>query len=179
VKIGHSNDIVSTYLLSAIDKNSKIETMNTHADKTQEKTSQSAANAGSRKQGGQASTFQFVDNRPEAVAQRKLQDMANNSPQLKQVAQMQAVANKFTSQQQPVLQLAGGKNAFLAGKEAYWHVHYDHVKFGTDDGTRVNFAGRTAKQIRKKLNEVKGRTPRSAEGSLSYHQCINYIDKHF
>ncbi len=52
--------------------------MNTHADKTQENKSQSVANELSQKQGSGESTFQFVDNRPEAVAQRKLQEMANN-----------------------------------------------------------------------------------------------------
>jgi hypothetical protein len=38
-------------------------------------------------------TFQFEDKRPEAIAQRKLQAMANNSPQAKRIAQLQAIAN--------------------------------------------------------------------------------------
>lgn len=50
--------------------------MNTHANKTQEYKSQSVANTVSQKSGGK-STFQFVDNRPEAVAQKKLQESAN------------------------------------------------------------------------------------------------------
>jgi hypothetical protein len=78
--------------------------MNTHADKTQEKKSQSVANTVSQKQRRGESTFQFVDNRPEAVAQRKLQEMANNSPQAKQAAQLQAMANHHSlQQQQPIL----------------------------------------------------------------------------
>lgn len=52
--------------------------MNTHADKTPENKSQSVANTLSKKQIDSESTFQFIDNRPEAVAQRKLQDLANN-----------------------------------------------------------------------------------------------------
>jgi hypothetical protein len=52
--------------------------MNTHADKTQENKSQSVSNTISQKQGGGESTFQFVDNRPESIFQRKLQEMANN-----------------------------------------------------------------------------------------------------
>ena len=83
--------------------------MNTHADKTQENKSRSVANAVSQKQISGDPTFQFVDNRPEAIAQRKLQEMANNSPralklkafqemadnspQAKQAAQLQAMAN--------------------------------------------------------------------------------------
>ena len=48
--------------------------MNTYADKRREDKSQSVANAVSQKSNGNGATFKFVDNRPEAVAQRKLQD---------------------------------------------------------------------------------------------------------
>lgn len=67
--------------------------MNTHADKTQENKSQSVTNGESQLQSGGESTFQFVDNRPEAVAQRKLQEMANNSSQISQLRGFQAMAN--------------------------------------------------------------------------------------
>lgn len=77
--------------------------MNTHADKTQENKSQSVASGKSQLQSSGESTFQFVDNRPESVAQQKLQELANNSPQVKQVAQLQAMAgNHSTQQKQPV-----------------------------------------------------------------------------
>jgi hypothetical protein len=79
--------------------------MNTHADKTQEKKSQSVVNAVSQKQSGAESTFQFVDNRPEAVAQRKLQEMANNSTQVKQLKALQEMANNSPQvQQKPQMQ---------------------------------------------------------------------------
>jgi hypothetical protein len=68
--------------------------MNTHADKTQENKSQSVANAVYQNQTGCESTFQFVDNRPEAIAQRKLQEMANNSPQVSQLRAFQEIVNK-------------------------------------------------------------------------------------
>ncbi len=46
----------------------------------------------------------FVDNRPEAIAQRKLQEMADISQRPKQTAQLQTmVENRFT-QQQPLIQ---------------------------------------------------------------------------
>ncbi len=54
--------------------------MSTHSQKTAENKNQSVSAAGAQMQSGVESTFQFVDNRPEAVAQRKLQEMANNSP---------------------------------------------------------------------------------------------------
>ena len=93
--------------------------MNTHADKIQENKSQSVSNETSQKQGGDKSTFQFVDNRPEAIAQRKLQEIANTSKQVSQLrafqempnnssqaqktAQLQSMAdNHSTQQQQPI-----------------------------------------------------------------------------
>ncbi|ELR73687.1 hypothetical protein C900_02091 [Fulvivirga imtechensis AK7] len=74
--------------------------MNIQTKKSQVIKSQPAANRTSPDQrpGG---TSSFVDNRPEAIAQRKLQQSANNSPQVKQVAQLQAVMH---DQQKPTLQ---------------------------------------------------------------------------
>ncbi len=57
--------------------------MNTHAGKTQENKSQSIAIEVSQKRSSSESTFQLKDNRSEAIAQRKLQEMANNSLQAK------------------------------------------------------------------------------------------------
>jgi hypothetical protein len=67
--------------------------MNTHAVKTQENKSQSVANEVFQKQNGDESTFQSVDNRPEFVAQRKLQEMANNSLQVSRLRAFQDMAN--------------------------------------------------------------------------------------
>lgn len=94
--------------------------MNTHADQTQENKSQAVSAVDSQIQSGGESTFQFVDNRPEAVAQRKLQEMAynspramklkafqdvaKNSPQAKQTAQLQSMADNSSYQQQQPIQ---------------------------------------------------------------------------
>jgi hypothetical protein len=51
-----------------------------YAEKTKKNKSRAVANSVSQKQSRAESTFQLVDNRPEAIAQRKLQEMANNSP---------------------------------------------------------------------------------------------------
>ncbi|MGG8497007.1 DUF4157 domain-containing protein [Tenacibaculum sp. TC6] len=48
--------------------------MNTHADKTPENKSQSVANAISQRQSSSKSSFQFEDNRFQAVAQKRLQE---------------------------------------------------------------------------------------------------------
>ncbi|MEM9276790.1 MAG: hypothetical protein AAGA80_28205, partial [Cyanobacteria bacterium P01_F01_bin.143] len=81
--------------------------MNTHADKTQENKSQSVANAISQKKGSGESTFKFVDNRPEAIAQRKLQEMANNSPQVAQLRAFQNIANIYSDCKQQTIQKKG------------------------------------------------------------------------
>jgi hypothetical protein len=72
--------------------------MNTYTDKTQENKSQAVANSSPKLQSNGESSFQFVDNRPEAIAQRKLQEVINNSPQVKQLRDCQAMANSFTVQ---------------------------------------------------------------------------------
>jgi hypothetical protein len=66
--------------------------------KPKENKSQAVSNVVSQKQSAEESTFQFVDNRPEAVAQRKLQAIASNSPQ---AIQLQAKVHKM-AQTQPV-----------------------------------------------------------------------------
>ena len=65
--------------------------MNAHAKKTQEHRGQSMANVVSKKQSGRESTFQFADNRPETITQRRLQEMVNNSPRVKQLMAFQNV----------------------------------------------------------------------------------------
>ncbi|QNK63920.1 DUF4157 domain-containing protein [Pedobacter sp. PAMC26386] len=75
--------------------------MNTYADKPKENKSQSIANGVSQNQSGET-TFQFIDNRPEAIAQRKLQKLANNSLQVQKAAQLQIMANNYSSKQQSI-----------------------------------------------------------------------------
>lgn len=104
--------------------------MNTHADKTQENKSQSVANGISQKQSSDKSTFQFVDNRPEAIAQRKLQEMANNSPQAKQATQLQEMASN-SSQQKEI-------NLFQNSEVAQLRSHYHYTDKNGHDGITAN-----------------------------------------
>jgi hypothetical protein len=73
--------------------------MKTHADKTQE--NQTVSHSAVQKQGSGPS-FGFVDNRPEGIAQLKLQEIAGNSPQVRQTAQLQAMANDRSARQQAI-----------------------------------------------------------------------------
>ena len=78
--------------------------MNTHAEKTQENKSQSAPSEYSRQQSADESTFQFIDNRPEALAQLKLKELISNSPRARQAAQLQAMADNYSAQKQLPIQ---------------------------------------------------------------------------
>ncbi|MGI2112291.1 eCIS core domain-containing protein [Shewanella frigidimarina] len=68
--------------------------MNTHADKTQDNKSQSVANMASHKLDSGESRAQLVDNRPEAIAQKKLQTIANDSPGAKRLNPAQRVSTQ-------------------------------------------------------------------------------------
>ena len=67
--------------------------MRTHSYKKTENKNQVVSNGESQKQSGGESTFQFVDNRPEAVAQRQIKEMANESPQAMKLKALQVMAN--------------------------------------------------------------------------------------
>ncbi|MGK0387116.1 MAG: hypothetical protein ACI849_001737, partial [Patiriisocius sp.] len=76
--------------------------MNTHADKTKENKSQTVTAKTSQMQSGVESTFQFLDNRPESIQMQQLQELANNSAQISGIAQLQAIADNFTTQEPPI-----------------------------------------------------------------------------
>lgn len=78
--------------------------MNTYADKTQDNKNQSVTSAVTQNQNSSESSSQFVDKRPEAVTQRKLHELANNSPQQKHVFQLQELANKNYAQRNNPIQ---------------------------------------------------------------------------
>lgn len=63
---------------------------------------QLAASGFSEKQSSRESAFQFVDNRPEAIAQKKIQESASNCSQAKKTAQLHAVINTGPQAQQPI-----------------------------------------------------------------------------
>lgn len=68
--------------------------MGTHANKTKENKNHSVTNDATQKQSSINSPFQFADYRPDAIAQRKLQEIANNRPLGNQVSQLQPVIQR-------------------------------------------------------------------------------------
>src|ERR1700744_6483930 len=71
--------------------------MNTHTEKIAENKSQAVDHAVAQKQSNKEPALQLEDNRPEAVQMQKLQEMANDSPQVKQLKIYQAMADNHTS----------------------------------------------------------------------------------
>lgn len=71
--------------------------MNTNADKKHRDENQSGSNADLQKQSDGISTSQFADNRPNAAAQRKLREMATNSPTVNQLRAFQKKVERGAS----------------------------------------------------------------------------------
>ena len=90
--------------------------MNTHTAKTSETKSQANANSLPKLQANSESSVQFVDKRPEAIAQGEMHEMANNSPQVSQLKSFQAMANnspqaKQTAQLQEMADNSASQNS--------------------------------------------------------------------
>ena len=92
--------------------------MSTQAEKTQENTSQSVSTPDVQMESGSESSFQFVDNRPKAVTQLKLQEMASNSAEVRQIAQLQVMVNNYSAQHQLVLKKEN-KKKYLVNNPRY------------------------------------------------------------
>lgn len=70
--------------------------MTTHAERTTENKNLVVANDTSQKNNANNSTFQFADNRPETITQRKLQKISNTDAQTTPMAQLKNYANNFS-----------------------------------------------------------------------------------
>ncbi|WP_430931801.1 hypothetical protein [Saccharicrinis sp. 156] len=104
--------------------------MITHIDRTPENKSQSAANKVSQKQYRDASSFTFVDHRPEAISLRSLQEVANKSGQVSQLSALQEMANlsvranksdKFPARDLPIQRIAA------PGSDPMLLTHYNFL----------------------------------------------------
>lgn len=104
------------------------------AENPKENRGRSVANQVSQKQSGVKPTFQFVDNRPEAVAHRKLQEVSRNSPA--SVAQSNSILLMAGAviQRQPVdAQIHGVTHLVLAKEGSVFEgAEYLQVTHGTE-----------------------------------------------
>jgi hypothetical protein len=78
--------------------------VNTHTTTANEDKDKAAAYSLPGKQRKAGPAFQLKDNRPEAIAQRKLQAMGEDSSQVKQAAQLQAMADSYTGYESKAIQ---------------------------------------------------------------------------
>lgn len=141
--------------------------MNNHADKTEKSKNQSLANVFPHKQTGSKSPLQFVDNRPEAVVQRKLQELANSSPQVEQGTQLQAMANFYSAQQQNPIQMMENTdltNAVKSGSPATYKVGSKYVKKWKNNGDQKS---QTMQNNWDNANTAGVRTPTYAREQLT------------
>ena len=102
--------------------------MNTRADAAPKKQSKAVAHHLAEKEHGGMAASEFVDRRPEAVAQKKLQAMATNSARVKQLRAIQAMADKS-----PHAQKAAQFQA-MANKRKSLDVHQRKIKI---ESTRI------------------------------------------
>ncbi len=67
----------------------------------------------------------------------------------------------------------------IAGYGGYWHVHEDHVKYGNNISTRVNFYDDdTAAAIIARLNEVLAAYP-GLRDKPGLQECIKWIKRNY
>ncbi len=87
--------------------------MGSQSDKEQKKPNQSFASANSLKNGDVQSAYHLDDNRPEAIAQRKLQQQAVSRHQT------QSASNQNTIQKKPTIQKEGGYHKLVDPAETF------------------------------------------------------------
>ena len=76
--------------------------MPVHVGQDQKNKNQSKTNTVAQRRRANEQTYQLVDNRPEATAQRELHELTNNSPRVSQLKSIQAKADNYSSSQAPI-----------------------------------------------------------------------------
>ena len=117
--------------------------MNTHADKTQTNRNHSNENEVAQMQSGGDSIFQFLDNRREAITQRKVQKMASNSALAEHLSVFQQMANNKQSVQREGSIVEGGGEGLLQQQEFLNKLHIELHRVGTEEykGTNLTVEG--------------------------------------
>ena len=129
--------------------------MHASADKTQENKGQSQANTPSPLQSSAESPLQLADNRPEAIAQKKMQEMADRSPRVSQLRAVQDMANKS---REPPLSINHAQNSIstfsLAPIQAKFTGDLEGMTFENILESVATHLGATPAQIRSYVNQT-------------------------
>ena len=118
--------------------------MNAQKGKKEQHIDPSSNRAINHVQGGENPTFQFKEEGAKAVAQRKMQGLANNSSQVKKSLQLQAKADNLAAPQSPVVQKqenrTGLPDHLKAGIESLSGYTMDDVKvhYNSDKPAQLN-----------------------------------------
>jgi hypothetical protein len=152
--------------------------MNSHADKTQENKSKSVSHEGSEKQTGGEATFQLQDNRPEALAQRKQQEMANNSPQVKQLKALQDLANN-SPQAKQAAQLQAKADHYASQQMSPIHNNSNNAAGSTNNtGLPDNLKSGVENLSGESLDDVKVHYNSDKPAQLQAHAYAQGTDVH-
>lgn len=119
----------------------------------------------------------FDDTLHQRLMQSPASDKRNTNPYLCRNA-----SDDHTVQLKNVVQMANGDNAYDAGAGGDWHIHYgQHIKYDGMNETRVNFHGRSRKQIRRELGAIIDRYAvlQNTVRGQNFRACINWINDHF
>lgn len=102
--------------------------MNTYANKAFEDKNNVVENASPKLQGANESSVQFSDNRPEAIAQRKIREIADNSVQVKELAHYGKMADNSTiiKQSAQLKAMAAGSNVVQRVIDPATFARLDH-----------------------------------------------------
>ncbi|GJL75634.1 hypothetical protein [Nitrosomonas sp.] len=154
--------------------------MKTHADKKPENKSKAAASDSAQKQNSNEAAFHFVDNRPEAIARRKLYEDINNSPQVKQLTAIrEMIDNSPRTKQLTTLQaLSGHGTQAQPATPAYspFQTRKENALTGFQSGTEAGVAQRNVIQLQynadEKLESVKEKT----NAAIEKLKAGNYTD---
>ncbi len=76
----------------------------------------------------------------------------------------------------PVAGTGGATSEFEAGQGNNWHIHKDHIKYGNDNSTRVNFDKNNSK-----ANDIIDKARNSGSSRASgpdWNACVNWLRQH-
>lgn len=108
-----------------------------HADKTLKNESNDSSGNLSKRQSTSTSAFQFAENKPEAIVQMELQEIVNNSPQVKQLRILRKMVNNspHVKQLKAVQAIADRyilQTAQQIGKPVQRIVNWNSLKYGPE-----------------------------------------------
>lgn len=69
-----------------------------------------------------------------------------------------------------------------AGKDSSWHIHKDHLKYGSVQKTRVDFSGRTLEKIMQKIADnafINAPYLQSEDQNRYYQECLRWIEANY